>query len=450
MDVGLLATLLALNCLSGAAAPPSAVDLRAEYLTDALGLDTAWPRLSWRLDDPAATRAQQQTAYRVTVASRRELLLAGSADLWDSGRVAGPQSVGVEYAGRPLRSGQMAWWRVQVWDRDGRALPPSAPARFSVGLLSQADWQARWIGMASAAEGECPWLRREFDLERVPGVALASVGTLGFHELYVNGRRVGDAVLTPSVSDLRRRALYVTYDLTPYLKPGRNAVGLWIAPGWTQFLDGNPDKVNFGVAKAPLVIAQLQLDGRTLGTDDSWRCALSSTRHLGRWQNGDFGGDRVDAGRELPGWCAAGLDDSGWEKATVYETGRALTPDVIEPNQLSAPIAARSMSEVAPGKWRFVMDRLYAGWVQVELRGKPGEQVTIKASSLADREVEFNALNQYILGPSGHGTFRNRFSYHEIGFVTVEGLSQPPALGDVVGYQVTNSRRRVGGFDCSD
>ncbi|MBI5835430.1 MAG: hypothetical protein HZB16_24265, partial [Armatimonadetes bacterium] len=46
--------------------------------------------------------------------------------------------------------------------------------------------------------------------------------------------------------------------------------------------------------------------------------------------------------------------------------------------------------------------------------------------------------------------FRNRFSYHEIGFVTVEGLSQPPALGDVVGYQVTNSRRRVGGFDCSD
>ena len=442
---------LAIAALASLAqAGPMVADLRAEYLTDPLGLGTAWPRLSWRIDDPAAARGTAQSAYRVTAASSRDDLLAGRADLWDSGRVTSVQSVGIEYAGRPLRAGQMVFWRVQVWDQAGRVLPPSAPARFSVGLLAQADWQAKWVGMASADENACPWLRREFDLERVPAVALASVGSMGFHELWVNGQRVGDAVLTPSVCDLRKRALYLTYDIAPYLKPGRNAVGLWIAPGWTQFSDANPDKVNFNVAKKPLAIAQLQLGQRVLGTDASWRCAQSTTRHLGRWQNSDFGGDRVDAGRELPGWCAPGLDDQGWEAATVYDTGRALTPDVIEPNRLSEPIAAKEMREVSPGKWRFAMARLYAGWVQVKLKGKPGSQVTIKASSLGDREVEYNQLNEYVLGASGEGVFRNRFSYHEVAFVTVEGLDHAPELGDVVGYQVTNARRRAGGFDCSD
>ena len=36
---------------------------------------------------------------------------------------------------------------------------------------------------------------------------------LGVYELYVNGMKVGDAVLAPSVTDHKSRARYMTYDI---------------------------------------------------------------------------------------------------------------------------------------------------------------------------------------------------------------------------------------------
>jgi hypothetical protein len=448
-----VASLLLVLLVASLALAVEPADLRCEYLVDPLGLDTARPRLSWAMADPDHTRGQRQTAWQVLAASSPERLAADTGDLWDSGRVASDQSVGVDYGGTALASGESCWWKVRLWDKDGAPTAWSAPARFSVGLLAAADWQAQWIGMASASEQECPWLRREFELDQVPETALAYVGSIGFHELYVNGRRVGDAVLTPSVSDLRQRALYLTYDLKPYLRPGRNAIALWLGPGWAQFSDANPP-VGFGVVKKPLGIVQLQLGPAggpwtRIVSDQHWRCAVSTTRHRGRWQNSDFGGDSVDAGRDVAGWNDVGCDDRAWEAATVYQPGRALSPDVIEPNRRCERIAAQTVAPAGPHKWRVTMSRLFAGWVEVKLAGAPGAKVTIKVSSLADHEVEYNQLDEYVVGASGQGVFCNRFSYHECQFVTIEGLPQAPAPDDVVGWRVSNDRPRIGDFDCS-
>lgn len=427
-------------------------DLRCEYLQNPLGVETAKPCLSWII--ASAQRGERQRAYRVLVASSQALLAKNRGDLWDSGKVASSASVGVEYAGAPLGAGTVAYWQAQVWGEKGRASAWSVPARFSIGLLRPADWSAQWIGMGGATEQECPWLRKSFTLARVPDSALAYVGSIGFHELYINGRKVGDQVLTPSVSDLQKRALYLTYDIKPYLKPGPNLVALWLAPGWGQFNDGNP-AVDFKVEKSALGIAQLQFGTghrpfTRLVSDASWRCARSSTTHLGAWHNHDFGGDRVDANAEQPGWNDVNYDASGWEKVTVYQPGRVLSADVIEPNRKCEKIVATQMAQTGPGKYRFVMAKLYAGWVEVALRGVPGTKITIHVSSLPDKEEEYNERDEYVLGVSGVGTFCNRFSYHEVGYVTIEGLSQPPAVTDVVGYRISNDRPRVGSFDCSN
>lgn len=191
------------------AAHAATVDnLRCEYLDSPLGLDSARPRLSWIIH--STQRGDRQTAYRVLVASSPQLLSRNKGDLWDSGKVAAGDSANVEYAGRRLLSGVTACWKAQVWDKNRKSSPWSGPARFSIGLLNQADWKAQWIGMAAAAPDDCPWFRKSFTLTAVPQSALAYVGSIGFHELYVNGRKVGDRVLTPSVSDLQKRALYCT------------------------------------------------------------------------------------------------------------------------------------------------------------------------------------------------------------------------------------------------
>ena len=55
---------------------------------------------------------------------------------------------------------------------------------------------------------------------------------MGYYELYVNGQKVGDDVLSPAVSDHSRRSFYRTYDIRKLLRPGRNCVGLWLDSGW--------------------------------------------------------------------------------------------------------------------------------------------------------------------------------------------------------------------------
>ncbi|MCP5517946.1 MAG: family 78 glycoside hydrolase catalytic domain [Verrucomicrobiales bacterium] len=123
--------------------------LRCEYRVDPVGIDVRDPRLSWVLKSPR--RGERQTAYHVQAASSRDQLRQGTPDLWDTGRIDAEQTVHLAYAGRPLHSRQAIWWRVRVWDREGRASAWSDPATWTMGLLEPAEWQAKWIADPSLA-----------------------------------------------------------------------------------------------------------------------------------------------------------------------------------------------------------------------------------------------------------------------------------------------------------
>ena len=118
--------------------------LRCEYLVNPLGLDETQPRLSWVLE--SKERNQGQTAYQILVAATKEDLAADKADLWDSGKVQSNKINQVVYAGKSLQSRIQCWWKVRVWDRNGKQSPWSEPAYWTMGLLSRTDWQAKWIG----------------------------------------------------------------------------------------------------------------------------------------------------------------------------------------------------------------------------------------------------------------------------------------------------------------
>lgn len=130
--------------------PLRATNLRCEYRVDPLGIDVEKPRLSWVLRSPA--RGQKQTAYRVLVAQSDAKLAANQGDLWDSGKVQSDRTIHIEYGGKPLSSRMRCYWKVQVWDKDGRASPWSEPAVWSMGLLKKSDWQAKWIADAKASQ----------------------------------------------------------------------------------------------------------------------------------------------------------------------------------------------------------------------------------------------------------------------------------------------------------
>ena len=89
------------------------VSLRCEYVENPIGVQAEKPLLSFQgsRDLPGG----MQSAYRIVAASEREKLLCGEYDLWDSGIVKSERSVGIEYGGKPLGSGERVWWRVQIF-----------------------------------------------------------------------------------------------------------------------------------------------------------------------------------------------------------------------------------------------------------------------------------------------------------------------------------------------
>ncbi|MBV9123327.1 MAG: alpha-L-rhamnosidase N-terminal domain-containing protein, partial [Planctomycetes bacterium] len=118
--------------------------LRCEYLVNPLGIDVPEPRLSWIVE--SGERGQKQTAYQVLVAGNEDGLKKDQGDLWDSGKVSSDDTTAIVYAGRKLASRQRCYWKVKVWDREGRPSAWSEPSLWSMGLLAPAEWTGQWIG----------------------------------------------------------------------------------------------------------------------------------------------------------------------------------------------------------------------------------------------------------------------------------------------------------------
>ncbi len=189
-----------------------AVYLRCEYRDHPLGVDAPNPRLSWEV--VSNRRGERQTAWQIRVASSRELLDRGEADLWDSGRVEGNDTRDHRYQGRPLQSHQLCWWTVRVWDRDGHPGPWSEPSFWTVGILQPSEWVAQWIGWnasrpeSKAADfGDAKWIVhaadptpaskgtrcyvRTFELPQAPSEATLLITADDHANVWVNGERAG-------------------------------------------------------------------------------------------------------------------------------------------------------------------------------------------------------------------------------------------------------------------
>ncbi|MDQ3535578.1 MAG: glycoside hydrolase family 78 protein [Bacteroidota bacterium] len=119
-------------------------NLRCEYLINPLGIDVINPRLSWELI--SNKRAQSQFSYQILVDSDSIALNEDKANTWNSNKVESGQTSQLNYGGKKLKSGNKYYWKVRIWDKKGNASGWSPIASWSMGLLNQADWQAKWIG----------------------------------------------------------------------------------------------------------------------------------------------------------------------------------------------------------------------------------------------------------------------------------------------------------------
>jgi alpha-L-rhamnosidase len=432
----LILIVLGLACPPTAAAAESAgpaapTALRCEYLVYPMGIDMAKPRFFWVVDHPE--RGQAQSAYEIVVSTDPK---TAEGDMWASGKVSSAQSTQVVFAGKALEGGRSYFWKVRVWDRDGRESPWSAAARFDTGLLNRSDWKGVWIGGKNQ-------LRKEFALSGRVKRARAYIAGIGYSELRINGRKAGNHVLDPAWTTYDKRVLYATYDVTRSLREGPNAVAVTLGNGWYK-------------SRALLFQLNVELeDGTTVSvsSDTSWKAADGPVV-----SDSVYDGETYDARRETSGWERPGYDDKAWPAAeTVKGPAGVLSAQLMPAIQVVETIVPFRMSSPLPGTYVFDMGQNFSGWARLRVSGPRGTDVRLRFAELLYENGTLNQENlrsaqaedHYILNGEGEEVWEPRFTYHGFRYVEVTGFPGTPTLEAIRGRVVHSAVEPVGSFAAS-
>ena len=433
-------------------------NVRCEYMTNPLGLESLSPRFSWELQHDE--RGQQQSAYQVLVAGSPELLNSDQGDIWDSGKVDSTQSTNIMFEGTPLKSSTTYAWKVRVWDKNGAASPYSAVASFEMGLLNPDEWQGEWISRTGAAS---PLFRKNFPLDQPVTQARLYISGLGHYEARLNGEKIGQNVLDPGWTDYTRSILYSSFDVTKLLQAGENTLGILVGGGRfsppQEVVEKHPMSLkSFG--EYPCVLAQLRLsfaDGTvlTISTDSSWKAAggpitLSDL----------YAGERYDARLEKPGWDLPGYDDSDWEAAEVIAApgGTLVSQAGCPPITICHTLLPRTLSIPKPGVFVYNFGQNFTGWVKLRVSGPRGAEVKIRHAEILYKDGTLNvapnrnaeATDVYILKGEGEEVFEPRFTYHGFQYVELSGFPGTPSLTTIEGQVVHSAVPPRGNFLCSE
>jgi alpha-L-rhamnosidase len=202
-----------------------AICLRTEYLKKPIGIDVNQPRLFWN-----CTEGSKQTAYRILAVDEQNTLR------WDSQKVESSQMTHISFP-MPLHSGERIYWKVMLWDEDGKEGPWSEETFFEMGLLHQEDWKAKWVtGNYKPNKKErypVDCFKKVFSIKQSEmKKARLYVTACGIYEGRLNGKRIGDFVLAPGITDYRKRIQYQVYDVLSMLEDGSNELTFELADGW--------------------------------------------------------------------------------------------------------------------------------------------------------------------------------------------------------------------------
>jgi len=426
-------------------------DLRCEGLDEPLGIDNVNPHFSWKI---GSDRFVSQTSYEIEVASAPDLLSSGNADLWRSGSVNSSESVMVPYGGAPLTSRQLCFWRVRV-SASGNVSPWSGVQRFGVGILPEDGMKGEYIGTGEG-QGRSALLMKTIALPQAGKTAFLHVNSLGYHEAYVNGQKVTDAVLAPAVSQLDRRSLIVTYDVTGLLKEGENSIVLWTGSGWYK-----KDTFRAGF-DGPLVKAELDLleNGEWMtaaSTDSTWMGAFGGYEDTGNWRPHQFEGEVVDA-RVVPSDLSAqGLERLQWGQVRCVEIDSIVaTPQMCRMNVVKDTVSA---VKIMPGGrencWLVDFGKAMNAQMSFSLPSLPeGTELEVRYSDhlLPDGTFpEVRDIDRLICSGSPDGdVFTNKFNHHCLRYALVSNLPVTPKHSWFKALRFGYDSQVTGTFECSD
>ncbi len=425
-------------------------------------VESEHPLFSWVVSAQGFNKSQ--SAYHILVASSIDELNENKADLWNSEKKISSKSVHVKYEGKSIKPLKKYFWKVKIWDEKDQVSKWSEPQTFQMGLLNEANWgESQWISLNKdtrtsnhrfrdyqtggmneplLVEGQpASYFRNSINTEKEIQSAQAFICGLGYYELYLNGKKVGDHVLDPAPSNYDKQAYYVSYDLSEYLNKGKNAIGIVLGNGfygqdisWKNNPESDKD-LSYGAPAVRLLIKLTYNDGshEDFYTDKNWKESTGPIVF-----NNIYGGDTYDARFEINGWDTVGYDDSTWGVAKV------VSPEVTKISAQQIP-PIRKLKEFEPqnifkapdGDWIVDFGQNIAGWVNINVQEKEGQliEITTTEALLRNGKDVFSGstgggangmaqIYKYICKGSGKESWEPKFSYHGFRYAKIKGFSR--------------------------
>lgn len=423
-------------------------DLTCEYRDCPIGIDEETPRFCWKTSELSSQRGNIQSAYRIIVSDEKAAIDKGIGNCFDSQKVISRNSLLTEYGGNQLVSHTKYYWKVKVWDGLGRESNWSDTKWFVTGIFGA--WGGKWIAVANTStinqRMDQVWFAKETIVEKALNSAYLYIASFGFHELYINGNKVGNHVMAPVRSRIKnwKKVLYIGYDITKYLREGKNEIVIWGDAGWTRY----EENVDFAV-QCFGILSYIDTEVR-IYSDDSWLCKKSGNEYLGKFEWGDFGGEIISARAEKMIKTEGILRGTKWETVGLKDICTECKNQQVDGDMIIEELEPISITISEHDKILIDMGKNYTGWVAIQLVHEEESDAIITISDKKEEKIAFQQRNRFIFDEEKKGEFCNRFNFSAGRYITV--FSEKPGLKvcSVKGYAVSTIGQKIIKMKSSD
>lgn len=413
------------------------------------------PAFSWKLSSTA--KDVMQTAYEIKVSTDKKNFQSGKSMAWNTGKVQSDQSAFIQYTGQDIQSKTTYYWKVKVWDN--RGISAESPVMEWTSGLSQSDWEAKWIQPQGNQDNEQVVIfRKEFDAAKQISRADLYITSHGVYEAEINGKRVGDELLTPGWTAYNKRLQYQQYDVKSHIAKGSNAISVSVGEGWFK---GPLLGVNHFYGNKVALLSQLEIiykDGskETIISDGTWK----TTTNGPIISSGLYSGEVFDAARKNNFSSADFNEDNTWNNAELsdkQEYGQLICSvappvtrhEVIKPQQI-----------IITPKGEKVLDfgQNLIGRVCFNLNGKAGDSILLSHAEILDKDGNFYTGNlrsakqeiKYYLNGDKEESYEPSFTFQGFRYIRIDGNRDLIDKDNIEAVVIHSDLSQTGNFSTSN
>lgn len=327
---------------------------------------------------------------------------------------------------------------------------------------SAVEWEARWIGAPWDGEAfnqsqapPAPCFRKTVKIEKRIQSATAYVTGVGFFEFYINGKKIGNEVLSPNETSYSHRSslpqtspipmddtnwrgfrvLYLSYDVTRNLSRGSNELSALLGNGFFS-TDSKRWVTSYG---SPRFICQIEInyaDGSSekVVSDESWEVSKSPVL-----LNDMYEGEVYDARLEGKGV---------WEKAVLRKApDGTLMPQDGPADRVVEIIRPKSITLLNDGRYEVDFGDYVTGWVRLkDFKAPSGTEINIEFPI----ETAGNGVYKYICNGEKVKSYAPRFTWWVFNKAIISGWPGKLKTSNIVAEVVHSDVREDSEFACSN